>query len=46
MFPTGDFDRLKYQVMEWYNEESPITFGILESVHIKALTNKTIYAII
>lgn len=42
MFPTGDFDRLKYQIMEWYDEECPITFGILIADYDQTLAREYI----
>lgn len=43
MFPTGDFDRLKYEIMEWYNDiDIPITFGILIADYEQSLAKEYI----
>lgn len=42
MFPTGDFDRLKYEVMQWYNDDAPITFGILIADYEQTLAREYI----
>lgn len=43
MFPTGDFDRLKYEIMEWYSDiDIPITFGILIADYEQSLAKEYI----
>lgn len=42
MIPTGDFDRFRYDVMERYNEEFPITFGILIADYNQTLVKEYI----
>lgn len=43
MFPTGDFDRLKYEIMEWYSDiDIPITFGILIADYEQSLAREYI----
>lgn len=43
MFPTGDFDRLKYEIMEWYDDVNiPITFGILIADYEQSLAREYI----
>ncbi len=42
MYPTGDFDRLKYEVMEWYNGDDPVAFGILIADYDQTLAREYI----
>ncbi len=42
MYPTGDFDRLKYEVMEWYSGDDPVTFGILIADYDQTLAREYI----
>ena len=42
MFPTGDFNRLKHEVMQWYNDDAPITFGILIADYEQTLAREYI----
>ncbi len=43
MFPTGDFDRLKYEIIEWYSDiDIPITFGILTADYEQSLAREYI----